>query len=358
MQPDAWTPGTDEKGPPGRLAVVAGAPRLTGVLGRSFDGLVGISATTGAYRFLDLPGAMPDETGMLGTDEPVALSPDGRQVAYWVGDEAAAGVAVYDTATGALKRMPIASAKGVAPEGLAWVSADTLMVRYNVILERTANSMSGRMAPTRLWTPATGRHTTLPVQSRLDDVAPTSEGFSSWDGTRLTLRSGSGSPTARFTVTGLDPQAPLGTLLVAPDGRRFAIVSNTGSRESQLYVGRLSESGRSVAVRPVMTTARAAAVVGWRDADHVLVQAGVGTTSGIYAVDVRSGTAERVVAVDSQNFTPGQVYAADLWSVPPVSRPAPPDVLGPQAVAALGAGAVLLALVALGLLVRRRRALA
>ena len=196
------------------------------------------------------------------------------------------------------------------------------MVRYNVILERTANSMSGRMAPTRLWTPATGRHTTLPVQSRLHDVAPTSEGSRPAREPGVTLRSGSGSPTARFTVTGLDPQPHLGPCW-SPPTAGGSPSCRTRAAASRAYVGRLPEVGRSVAVRPVMTTARAAAVVGWRDADHVLVQAGVGTTSGIYAVDVRSGTAERVVAVDSQNFTPGQVYAADLWSVPPVEPPRP-----------------------------------
>ncbi|MEO5711572.1 MAG: hypothetical protein ABIQ59_17325 [Nocardioidaceae bacterium] len=360
VEPDPRTPGTDANGAPGRLAVVAGASRVAGFLGTSSDGLVGISAADGTYRFLDLPGRLTDSSGLLSSDEPVALSPDGRLVAYWQGPCGgdgcvASGMAVYDTVTGRVHPKRFESPKGLAPQSLSWVSADTVLVRYGEITQRDQSSMSTRLGPNWLWTPLRDRLTKLPGSQYVDRVAPTADGFTSWNGHRLTRWSASGTSYTSRTVrvTGLDPQAPLGSLAVSPDGSRIVLVSEQGSQPSQLYAGRLTAQGKRLAVRPLGTRAIASSVVGWRDADHVLVQAAVGAASGVYAVDVATGATERAVAVPDQTYTPGQVYATDLWSRPTASRPAPPDRLD-RRLAALGGGAAVLVLLA-ALRTRRRR---
>ncbi|CAN5563949.1 hypothetical protein BH10ACT10_BH10ACT10_20460 [soil metagenome] len=366
VQPDPWTAGTDRKGPPGRLAVVAGAARKSGILGTARDGLVGVTAARGEYRFLDLQGALADSTGMLGTDQPVALSPDGRQVAYWRGadgcdaaDCAATGIAAYDTASGRVRSQDFPSPQGLAPESLSWVSDDTVLVRYGVITHRDASSMSTDLGPSRLWTPRTGGLSKLANSlDNVDRVSPTADGFTSWNGHRLTLWTTTGTSYTSRTVrvTGLDPQAPLGSLAVSPDGSRVVLVSEQGSQPSQLYVGRLTEQSTRLTVTSLGTRAVASSVVGWRDVDHVLVQAAVGSRSGVYAVDATTGVTEPAVDVPELNYTPGQVYATDLWGVPTLTRPGPPDVLDPQAASA---GGVVLAVVLLlvAARVRRRRVL-
>ena len=131
--PDPWLPSTDDEGPLGRLAIVMRSRQNTWFGSR--DGVVGVSATTGEYRFLDLP----DLVGTAGFDGPV-LSPDGRSIAYWTTGKttgspnsesgAIAGVAVYDAATGALQRHPIETEHGVRPETLTWAGDDAVLVAY------------------------------------------------------------------------------------------------------------------------------------------------------------------------------------------------------------------------------------
>src|SRR5690349_8960591 len=60
--PSRWLAGTDDKGPLGQLALITGAPRHDG------NGIVGVSATTGEYRFLDLPGFVEGTTPDLAPD--------------------------------------------------------------------------------------------------------------------------------------------------------------------------------------------------------------------------------------------------------------------------------------------------
>ena len=117
VQPDAWTPGTDEKGPPGRLAVVARrratdrARRITSTASwgsRPRPGSTGSSTCPVRCR---TRRACSAPTSPWCSRRTVDRSPTGS------GTRPPPGVAVYDTATGALKRMPIASAKGSRPGG-------------------------------------------------------------------------------------------------------------------------------------------------------------------------------------------------------------------------------------------------
>lgn len=72
-EPSPWLPGTAEDGPLGQLIAVL--PAQHGSWTGESTGTVGISATTGEYRFLDPPD-QSDHTQ-------VALAPDGRHLAYW-----------------------------------------------------------------------------------------------------------------------------------------------------------------------------------------------------------------------------------------------------------------------------------
>ncbi|MGZ3527302.1 MAG: hypothetical protein ACXVAO_06330 [Vulcanimicrobiaceae bacterium] len=109
--PSPWLPGTDDAGPLGRLIAVVQAER--GGWGGTRQGVVGISASTGDYRFLDLP----DLAGGA------VLSADGRHVAYWVtgavsgsahvGSAPVVGVAVYDTVTGHVERQVVPTEHGL-----------------------------------------------------------------------------------------------------------------------------------------------------------------------------------------------------------------------------------------------------
>src|SRR5262245_59517516 len=96
-----WLPGTDRAGPLGPIAALVPTVRHTWT--GDENGVVGVSATTGEYRFVDLPGLAVDDA----LDGSWSLSPDGRFIAYLYRDDgahvapgAATGVALYDTSTG------------------------------------------------------------------------------------------------------------------------------------------------------------------------------------------------------------------------------------------------------------------
>ena len=71
-----WTHPFD--GPSGSLVTVITAPRKT--LLHTTSGLVGVTASTGTYGFLELPD---DAALSPGVDDQFALSPDGRRLAFW-----------------------------------------------------------------------------------------------------------------------------------------------------------------------------------------------------------------------------------------------------------------------------------
>jgi hypothetical protein len=130
-EPSPWLPGTGDT-PLGVLAAILPAERKTWT--GADEGLVGVSATTGAYRFLDLPDLVPQELSSA------AISPDGRHVAYWTtGDTRlspdtdsgpVAGVAVYDSTTGEVTRHDVETDHGLAPDGLVWADRETLLLGY------------------------------------------------------------------------------------------------------------------------------------------------------------------------------------------------------------------------------------
>ena len=122
-EPSPWLPGNDGE-PTGPLAALRESERKSFL--SSGNGVVGVSATTGEYRFLDLP----DDAGRAW-----ALSPDGAKVAYWLTGETTGtpqtdggqsapvvGVAVWDARTGAVTRGLVETEHGLADYDLLWAS--------------------------------------------------------------------------------------------------------------------------------------------------------------------------------------------------------------------------------------------
>lgn len=141
-----WLPGTDDAGPLGPIALLEPTFRHTWT-GQE-DTLVGVSATTGEYRFVDLPGLT---TTSSSPKPPWSLSPDGRYVAYLyrssgaeLPSEAATGVALYDTSTGAVRKQPLPSDLGVRQSAWYWTASDTVVLDYGPVI--TANGAGWKHA--------------------------------------------------------------------------------------------------------------------------------------------------------------------------------------------------------------------
>lgn len=142
--PSPWLPGTDGE-PTGPLAAVMTAERKGWF--SADNGVVGVSATTGEYRFLDLP----DDAG-----QGWALSPDGAKVAYWLtgvpegspqtsGGQSlpVVGLAVWDAVTGEVVRHEVESEHGLAVDDqIVWADSAALVTRW-------AQWRVGDDAPTR-----------------------------------------------------------------------------------------------------------------------------------------------------------------------------------------------------------------
>ncbi|HEX4976497.1 MAG TPA: hypothetical protein VFV40_01405 [Nocardioides sp.] len=359
--PSPWLDGTQGE-PPGPLAVIAGAERLTGWRGTVVNGWVGVSAGTGEYRFLDLPGAVDlGAEDMLGSETDPSLSPDGTAVAYWLTHPENAdwvgGWASYDTVTGEVVRHRVPSRLGLSPETLEWVGNDTVLVEHSVVTQRSSDSLSATGRPLVLWSA-----TTDALVRPADDPVPvgsvwtTSRGIATVTGRRVELRdAGTGEARARFAVR---PRRDVQDGAVDADGRAVALLPHSSQLSVRtLLVGELPRDGTrgSVAVEPLRVGVELYAVLGWKDAEHVLVRGALpGSTrryGGIYAVDVGTGRRELLVRETRENWIGSPVYAAELWARPPVSRPAPDRAYDPRWLAGAGVAAV----GSLVLLVRWRR---
>ena len=98
-------------------------------------------------------------------------------------------------------------------------------------------------------------------------------------------------------------------------------------------------------------------LVGWQDAEHVLVRGLLPRPqrrwAGIYAVDVRTGDHQLLVSETRESWVGRPDYADSLWSRATAARPEPDRAYDPRLLA--GAGGVLAGGLVL-LVVRRRRA--
>ena len=364
--PDPRLAGTAKEGPLGRLAVLGDAERDYGDFAFSTS-VFGISATTGTYRFLDLPDQV------LGTS--VALSPDGRRVAYWTSgpttgkaydDELPSGTpghvggfAIYDSEDGSVARARFPSEHGLSEQNPFWVDSSTVAFEVWRKTTRTA----ARKVNTYLWTDSgTPRVTTSNVrdvsslQRNRDGSLLTPLRSSGYDG----VIAGSGGfehqPGNRVRFTSESPETSFDG--VSRSGDLVAAVPVDDSQEAYepLKTGRVLANGTVPTLRRVGSL-QDVQILGWRDARTVLVAGSQHRSdASLYAVDVGTGDVARIGLID-RTFLWSDMHlalAVDLVPEPLVHGrrpPVPPDRSWIWiASGVVGAGGVLVAL-----MLRRRR---
>lgn len=351
--PSRWLPDTDGH-PIGPLAVVIGAPR-----GADGSGYVAVSAATGEYRFLDLPGQI--DTANI-AQPPVALSDDGTRLAYWTGAPAAtdgpadrlvSGVAVYDTVTGKVRRRPITTEHGLLPRSLLWAADDLLYLGYGQ-LQGAAGTPAGNTATTEnngvTWDMISGSVTPIAVPSSIDlgSVAETASGG------RLFFM-----PSANRRATVLDLMDPDGTgdvRIGSPTGYSGLVVLDPTRPR---LVGSLSfgSSDDSRSVQPVGLRAADGAGVhdvpgsagSWllgRAGSQLVVAEKSDQRSGtLYRLNPDTGERTRLASYAGDAWPPTAAVAADVLEQPPADRPAPPTPLDPRVLwGGIGASVVVAAI--------------
>jgi hypothetical protein len=340
--------------------VVAGGERRTGLVG-DHNGIFAISAVDGTYRFLPLEhrSGYSGDAGLVGGGEQVAVSPDGRYVAYWTADDAddrVDGVAVYDTVHDRVWTRTIASRLGLSPQGLVWSDRQTLLLGYGVVTELTKTSMSARGVGTRVWRMGQA-FTRAPAALDASSMTVTADRPTTYAGDLVTW-SRDLRPTGRYLLTGLARSDNVASAAVEP-GRRSLAATVYGARTTRLVVAALprgTAERQRVATRTLATSVRPQAVLGWQDAGHALVRGTLHGVTGVFSVDARTGEPRLLTAEPGSTYVPGVSYASSLWTSPTVPRPGPPGELDPRVAALAGAGVVVVLVAGLGAW-RRRRAL-
>jgi hypothetical protein len=154
-----WTHAFD--GPPGPLVTVF--PHLKETVRHTSNGIIGVSASSTSYGFLDLP---QNAVVSPSTAASLALSPDGRRLAFWfsgtprrspnttlLDGETVTGVAVYDTVSGQVRESSIPTSHGLDPRTLIWADDSTLVFSYGQIVtgDGSQNSTTSRFGGAAAW---------------------------------------------------------------------------------------------------------------------------------------------------------------------------------------------------------------
>ncbi|MFB9311915.1 hypothetical protein [Nocardioides plantarum] len=353
FRPSPWLPGTDDEGPLGQLvAVVAGERKSwTG----SESGIVGISAATQRYRFLDLPSYGGG----------AALSPDGRHVAWWTTGSPSGtpntgfgtsltGYAVYDTVSEEVVRHEVSTKHGIDPSALAWADNRRVVAAYGQILAGDDGSEMDQGTSVEhhveTWLPGDDVLVLPGPVTGLESAA--GDGVLLVDhGDRYAVVDARTGRTLRLLRA---EGGPSGGPVLAPGAETYA-VQRGSSTPTGVTVGSV-ESPRDAAVIP--GAEETYGIVGWAGPDAVLVLQGeadggnlsTGTRLVRLALD---GTSTGSIVVSDVEW-PAVSLAADLLDAPIVAAEAPPTPMDPRLVAGLSAGVVLAAGIVL-LVWRRRR---
>ncbi|WP_300528359.1 hypothetical protein [uncultured Nocardioides sp.] len=344
-EPSPWLPGNDGE-PTGPLAGLMETERKTFL--SSGDGVVGVSATTGEYRFLDLPDDAHEAI------QGHALSPDGTKVAYWLTGETSGtpqtgggqslpvvGVGVWDSETGEVIRHVAETEHGLAPDELLWADRNRLVVRW-------AHWRVGDDAPTRDQGGAYDR-VGLRVWQVGDPKGPVGLGVSAFmdstNGAGQLLLSGGKRPVLDLeTAERTGPQVKRKPLLhisaLSPDGT--AIAYPRGNRNP----GRLVVATASGVSDPLVED-KVWAAVGWVDDDTVAFVTRDADLDPISATieSISLSTGERTELIEAGTFQPlpGNL-ATDLLAVEPRDFAEPASPWNPRIVGGLLGSAVLVAL--------------
>lgn len=359
--PSPWLPSAER---PGQLVAVTAA-RQGGWFGDR-AAVVGLSATSGAYAFLDLPDADLEHGE-------VALAPDGSHLAYWLTGRTTdtpssasgpiVGVAVYDTATGETARHWIPTGHGLNPDFLVWADADTVVFSAGQIRggddDPDMDQSSSSFGTVTSW--ALGGE---PRPVRGVDAGASLLGAG--HGQILLDTGSSGARRGHPLVDLADPGTAdylhfrgasirIGTLhFAAVDGSgRVALVP--GSRNPHTV-----HAGPSGSLREIPGTDRTFGVVDWLDADTIVTLRRTGPEidgrSGLYRVAVATGDSEELVRFPVDTYGGSWQFATDLLGAPSIDGVKPPAPMDPRVTAGLSIGVCLAAAAALVLWRRRVRA--
>jgi hypothetical protein len=329
--PDPWAEGTDELGPPGRLAVLSMAPRnLTdGLWGtRPAFGVFGVSAVDGSVRFLDLPGAESPGGGSTVGQGVLTLSPDGTRVGYAAVEGEGSddrgpfvvGWNVYDTTSGETTELRVPGMERLR-------GMDTFEIRFTgdsrSLLTTFSSTGSGGDRDNALvaWDVASGE----PVEVEgtgfhwLPNPGSGPEGVVWSRGRQVFQRDLGASSTTRLPVDEEVVEASY-----APDGIALAYIGHrpTGRDDSapwRLYGG--SSIVRAVE-RRIPLDLSPGQILGWADELRVVVG---DFRQRVRVVDLEDGSVERIRLQWSDDLAMSPVYAADLWANPLVDGVAPAD---------------------------------
>ncbi|MFE4001837.1 hypothetical protein ACFX43_23930 [Nocardioides sp. YIM B13467] len=344
-EPSPHLPGTDSVGPLGPLIATFSVPRESWF--GSTDGVVGVSAETGAYAFLDLPHAA---TPYL---REAQLAPDGRHVAYWTTGEVdnpipaleggtINGYAVYDTVTGEVVTQRPSTERGIGSGTLIWFDPTRLGVAFGQMRD-CCSSTSPRSMIFDLSSAQTSAISTS--LTGLDTASTTGVGTVIVPGEESVIIEADGTTApAEIPTTGPRINGSQ-SLALTPDSKRVAAIFGD-STPARISVKNVDEDG---AGDPV--PGNYLGVVSWLDETHVAALRRNPAESGVdlVAVDVRDGSAEVLSAyVDTARL------AINLLDSPVKNQPVPPRPWSPW-VPTVTAGTTLI-VAALAIFAWRRRA--
>ncbi|WP_028635839.1 hypothetical protein [Nocardioides sp. URHA0032] len=358
--PSPWLSSTST---PGQLVALTRADR--GSWTGTDPGVVGVSATSGEYAFVELPGV-----DLASGD--VELAPDGRHLAYWLTGPTTdtpnslsgpiTGVAVYDTVTGEVAKHWIATAHGLMPDFLTWADADTVVYSAGEILGGDDDPDMDQASS------SFGTVTSWDLGGAPAPVAGVERG-ASLEGAghgRVLLEEGDGHDDLLIDVDGqaqvrhLDIPSYLGSfgslrpVALAAGGEPFALVpgdSNPGS----------VSAGAATDLRDVPGTERTFGVLDWVGSDEIVTLARLGRQAvssrvAVYRVDVSTGRSRVLVRFPDDSLGGEWQFATDLLDAPSVDAPAPPSPLDPRVTAGLAVAVCLAAVAAIFWWRRRVRA--
>ncbi|WP_370291505.1 hypothetical protein [Nocardioides sp.] len=322
--------------------------------------LFAVSATDGHSYWLPASDASLDD---------LALSPDGRYVAWarttpapsgsaegLFGDDpdqgedpmtddedvppAADGFSLLDTRSGLDRQLAVPAGEryDLAMTGLAF-SGDS---RHLLASNGETTGAGGALTTDAAWDVATGRYVRLERPGKRSGVVYGSspEGVVLIRGRDVVRREGvtGAGTTTRFATDVVDASW-------APEGSGFAyIAAPRKGGDSVLHVGRDVAAARTTTV--ALADGPPGRIVGWRDADHVVVDH---FRRDLDVVDVRDGSVRTIDLAGGGKQLNTPIYAADLWQAPLVDPPEREGLRDPRVIwrwAAM-AGAVVLGVVVL-----------
>ena len=366
--PSAWLP---VDATPGSAAVLIPGERET-LFTTDRQGVFAVSATTGAYTWLPLPG-LSDRLPSL----PVLLSPDGRRVAYWGGAEQSyddpTALVVRDLTTGDVSRRIVRPGSTIDPSDLLW-DGDALVYAFRIPAgERDLGGGSfeplyDQAAPER-WDLVTGEVIKGDRPSRSGStIARWLDGFA--------MTSGFGRPSIGPLAFGDETAVPVPELSNVLDIRSLAVTPTKilSVSSGQLLVapqpadpaGRVRNRDVETVVASRFDGPSVTELIGLTTSNRVVIRSDEvrnGRLIGrVQLADVRDGSTSTLVrgpgvAIgDPQDgFTPTPSYATDLFATPTLDRPLPPEPVDQKAVADRIVKTLLTSLVVIAVIVAVRR---